>query len=47
MARDEDDIETCRLYPMGENTFGRKGGLVKPVFGENRCTVDGTVCKKV
>ena len=38
---------TFRLYPIGENTFGRKGGLVKITFGENCLTIDETTCQKL
>ena len=43
----EDGGKTCQLYPIGERTFGRKGGFAKIVFGENSLTVNGTVCKKL
>ena len=47
-AIDEDGDEmTFRLYPLGENEFGRKGGLVKIVFGENCLTIDDKTCKKL
>ena len=47
-ALDEDGDEmTFRLYLIGENEFGRKGGLIKLSFGEGCLTVDGTVCKKL
>ena len=38
---------TFRLYPLGEKEFGRKGGLVKIVFGENCLTIDGKTRKKL
>ena len=38
---------TCNLYPIGEKTFGRKGGIAKIVFGENCLTVNGVACKKL
>ena len=45
---DEDDVLECRLYPIGENKFGRKGGMVEIVFGEGCLTLGGeTVCKKL
>lgn len=45
---DEDGDEmTFRLYPLGEKEFGRKGGLVKIVFGENCLTIDGKTRKKL
>ena len=43
----EEGESTSRLYPIGKNTFGRKGGLAKIVFGENCLTVDGVTCKKL
>ena len=36
-----------KLYPIGKKTFGRKGGLVKIVFGKNCLTIDGITCKKL
>ena len=36
-----------QLYPIGEKTFGRKGGLLKVVFGEDCLTIDGITCKKM
>ncbi|MBP5155031.1 MAG: hypothetical protein J6252_00445, partial [Clostridia bacterium] len=43
-----DDGEfTSLLYPIGEKTFGRKGGFAKIVFGENCLTVGGVTCKKL
>ena len=45
---DEDDVLECQLYPIGENEFGRKGGMVKIAFGDNSLTInDETVCKKL
>ena len=45
---DEDDVLECQLYPIGENKFGRKGGMVKIAFGDNSLTInDETVCKKL
>ena len=38
---------TCQLYPIGKNTFGRKGGFSKIEFGENQLTLNGVVCKKL
>ena len=43
-----DDGEfTSQLYPIGEKTFGRKGGFAKISFGENCLTVNGITCKKL
>ncbi len=47
-AIDEDGDETTfRLYPLGENEFGRKGGMLKLTFGEGCLTFDETTCKKL
>ena len=43
---DEHDGFISRLYPIGEKTFGRKGGLAKTTFGDGCYTMDGTTCKK-
>ena len=44
-----DDDETCeyRLYPIGENEFGRKLGMVKLTFGEGQVSVNDKVCRKL
>ena len=43
-----DKTENSKLYPIGEKTFGRKGGLAKIVFGDNCLIVDdGQPCKKL
>lgn len=44
---DEGDPLEFQLYPLGENEFGRKGGMLKLTFGENCLTVDGETCKKL
>ena len=44
---DEDDVLDCRLYPLGENQFGRKGGMVSIEFGDGCLTIDGVTCKKL
>ena len=44
---DDGDEITFRLYPLGENEFGRKGGLVKIVFGDGCLAVNGLTCKKL
>ena len=46
LSEDGDDWE-YRLYPIGENKFGRKGGYVKLTFGEGSITVNGITCKKL
>ena len=43
----EDGEYTSQLYPIGEKTFGRKGGFVKIVFGDDCLTVDDITCKKI
>ena len=44
---DEDDVLECRLYPIGENKFGRKGGMVEITFGDGCLTIDNVTCKKL
>ena len=47
-AIDEDGDEFAfRLYPLGENEFGRKGGMLKLTFGEGCLTYDDFTCKKL
>ena len=47
-AIDEDrDDMTFRLYPIGENVFGRKGGMLKLTFGENCLMFEDHTCKKL
>ena len=41
-----DDL-TFRLYPIGENEFGRKGGMLDVTFGENCLSFDDITCKKL
>ena len=46
-AIDDDGIEmTFRLYPIGEDEFGRKGGMLKLKFGEGCVTYADLTCKK-
>ena len=46
-AIDEDGDEmTFRLYPVGENEFGRKGGMLKLAFGDGCVMYDDFTCKK-
>lgn len=46
-AIDDDWIEmTFRLYPIGEDEFGRKGGMLKLKFGEGCLMFDDYTCKK-
>ena len=47
-AFDEERGElTFRLYPIGENTFGRKGGYLKLKFGDGCVMFDDFTCKKL
>ena len=47
-AIDDDEIEmTFRLYPIGENEFGRKGGMLKVTFVEGCLKFDDVTCKKL
>ena len=36
-----------RLYPIGENEFGRKRGMLKLRFGEGCLMFDDLICKKL
>ena len=45
---DEDGDEmSFRLYPTGENEFGRKGGMLKLTFGDGCLSFDDITCKKM
>ena len=47
-AVDEDDDELeFRLYPIGENEFGRKGGMLRLTFCEGCLMYDDFACKKL
>jgi CubicO group peptidase (beta-lactamase class C family) len=47
-AIDEDgDDMSFRLYPIGENAFGRKGGMLELRFGDGCLTFDDYTCKKL
>ena len=47
-AIDEDGDEfEFRLYPIGENEFGRKAGMLKLTFGEDCIAYGGNTCKKL
>ena len=37
---------TFRLYPIGKNEFGRKGGMLKLTFGDGCVMYDDYTCKK-
>ena len=44
---DEGDSLTFRLYPIGENEFGRKGGMLDLKFGDGCLMFDDITCKKL
>ena len=47
-AIDEDGAEmTFRLYPIGENEFGRKRGMLKLKFGGGCLMFDDFTCRKL
>ncbi len=47
-ATDEDGDElTFRLYPIGEDVFGRKEGMLKLKFGDGCVMYDDLTCKKL
>ena len=47
-AIDEDGDELrFRLYPLGEDEFGRKGGMLKLKFGDGCVSYDDFTCKKL
>ena len=43
---DGDEME-FRLYPIGENKFGRKGGMIELTFGGGCVTYSGVTCRKL
>ena len=43
----EGDPLTFRLYPIGENEFGRKRGMLKLSFGDGCLMFDDHTCKKL
>ena len=43
---DGDEVEFM-LYPIGENEFGRKGGMLKLTFGDGCVMYDDFTCKKL
>ena len=46
-AIDDEGHALCfRLYPIGENEFGRKCGMLRLRFGEGCLTFDDFTCKK-
>ncbi|MBQ6474589.1 MAG: beta-lactamase family protein [Clostridia bacterium] len=44
---DDGDENTFRLYPIGENEFGRKGGMLALTFGDGWLKLDDFTCKKL
>ena len=44
---DDGDSLTFRLYPIGENRYGRKGGMLELSFGEGCLMYDDITCKKL
>ena len=44
---DDGDEYEYRLYPIGEDEFGRKGGMVRIRFGENCLTIDDVTSRKL
>ena len=44
---DEGDDFTFKLYPIGENEFGRKRGMLDLKFGDGCLMFDDLICKKL
>ena len=44
---DDGDEMTFRLYPIGEDEFGRKGGMLKVKFGDGCLIMGDTTCQKL
>ena len=44
---EDGDEMTFRLYPIGENAFGRKRGMLKLTFGDGCLKFDDFTCKKL
>ena len=44
---DDGDELAFRLYPIGEDEFGRKGGMLDLKFGEGCLMFDHFTCKKL
>ena len=44
---DDGDPLEFRLYPIGENEFGRKGGMLRLTFGDGCVMYDNYSCKKL
>ena len=46
-VNDDGDNLDFRLYPIGEDEFGRKGGMLELKFGDSCLMFDGYTCKKL
>ena len=44
---DDGDPMEFRLYPLGEDRFGRKGGMLELTFGDGCVKYDDLTCKKL
>ena len=44
---DDGDALAFRLYPIGEDEFGRKGGMLKVKFGDNCLIMGNHTCQKL
>ena len=44
---DDGDSLSFRLYPIGEDEFGRKGGMLKLTFADGCAKYSGVTCKKL
>ncbi len=44
---DDGDEITFRLYPIGENEFRRKGGMLRMKFGYGCVQYDDFTCRKI
>jgi len=44
---DDGDSLTFKLYPIGEDEFGRKGGMLDLKFGDGCLMIDELTCKKL
>lgn len=44
---DDGDPMEFKFYPIGENKFGRKGGMLEVTFGENCLMIEDFTCKKL
>ena len=47
LVREDGDEMTFRLYPIGENEFGRKLGTLKLKFGDGCLKFADVACKKL